>query len=195
MRARLALLASGIAFEHREVKLSAKPTEMLAVSPKGTVPVLVLPDGRVIDESIDVMLWALGQSDPLSWLTRNDEELIARNDGPFKLHLDRYKYPQRHGSKSEIHRLEGAQHLADLNARLANQRNLAANETGLVDAALFPFVRQFAAVDPDWFNAEPLPHLQAWLEKHLNSPLFAQAMNKFQPWQSGDEPVIISRIV
>ena len=195
MRARLALLASGIAFEHREVKLSAKPTEMLAVSPKGTVPVLVLPDGRVIDESIDVMRWALGQSDPLSWLARNDEELIARNDGPFKLHLDRYKYPQRHGSKSELHRLEGAQHLADLNARLANQRNLAANETGLVDAALFPFVRQFAAVDPDWFNAEPLPHLQAWLEKHLNSPLFAQAMNKFQPWQSGDEPVIISRIV
>jgi len=195
MRARLALLASGIAFEHREVKLSAKPTEMLAASPKGTVPVLVLPDGRVIDESIDVMLWALGQSDPLSWLTRNDEELIARNDGPFKLHLDRYKYPQRHGSKSEIHRLEGAQHLTDLNARLANHSNLAANETGLVDAALFPFVRQFAAVDPDWFNAEPLPHLQAWLEKHLNSPLFAQAMNKFQPWQSGGEPVIISRMV
>ncbi len=192
MRARLALLASGITFEIREVKLSAKPAEMLAASPKGTVPVLVLPDGRVIDESIDVMRWALGECDPHGWLARDDVELIARNDGPFKLHLDRYKYPQRHGSNSEEHQEEGVRILADLNARLANQAHLTGDKPGLIDAALFPFVRQFAAVDPDWFSAKPIPHLHAWLDRHVNSPLFARVMTKFQPWQSGDEPVIIS---
>ena len=194
MRARLALLASGIAFEIREVKLSAKPAEMLLASPKATVPVLLLPDGRVVDESLDAMRWALKANDPLGWLSSDDPELIARNDGPFKHNLDRYKYPQRHGSNLAEHRQKGLRHLADLDARLAIQANLVTQKPGLIDAALFPFVRQFAAVDPEWFNAEPLPHLQAWLARHLNSPLFKQAMTKFLPWQSGDEPIIISRV-
>jgi len=195
MRARLALLASGITFELREVKLSAKPEQMLAVSPKGTVPVLLQPDGQVIDQSIDVMRWALAQSDPLGWLSRDDADLIARNDGAFKFHLDRYKYPQRHGSAPAEHRQAGALFLAELDTRLSSHANLVADEPGLVDAALFPFVRQFAAVDSDWFDAEPLPNLHRWLTWHVNSPLFAQAMPRFQPWQAGDEPIIVSGIV
>lgn len=98
MRARLALLVSETAFELREVKLSAKPPEMIALSPKGTVPVLVLPDGRVIDQSLDIMRWALGRNDPESWLDGDDPALIEANDGPFKHHLDRYKYPHRRGA-------------------------------------------------------------------------------------------------
>jgi glutathione S-transferase len=187
-------LASGIAFEIREVKLSAKPLQMLAASPKGTVPVLLLPDGHVIDESIDIMGWALSQSDPFEWLCHDDAELIARNDGEFKHHLDRYKYPQRHASDAIEHRQEGGRFLTELDDRLSNRANLAADEPGLIDAALFPFVRQFAAADTEWFSAQPWSHLQRWLASHMNSSLFAQAMIRFKPWQTGDEPVFILRM-
>jgi glutathione S-transferase len=189
MRARLVLLVSGTVCELREVKLSAKPPEMLEVSPKGTVPVLVLQDGQVIDESIDIMRWALGQNDPEGWLDRDDAALIAANDRRFKHHLDRYKYPQRHGSDSAEHREAGCALLMQLDARLAGRGHLCGTERGLADMALFPFVRQFAEVDREWFDCLPLPHLQSWLAGHCASALFAAAMVRLKPWQAGDQPI------
>jgi glutathione S-transferase len=191
MRARLALLASGTTCEIREVKLSAKPAEMIAASPKATVPVLVLPDGAAIDESLDIMRWSLGRNDPERWLERTDESLIATNDGPFKFHLDRYKYPERHGCDPMDHRAAGLALLQALEARLAGQAHLGGSRRGLTDAAIMPFVRQFAATDRDWFDAQPLPALQAWLADYLASPAFAAAMIRLPPWRPGDEPVLL----
>lgn len=195
MRARLGLAISGTVCTLREVKLSAKPDAMLEASPKGTVPVLVLtgataPDRSVIDESIDIMRWALGRADPEGWLDRDDRELIARNDGPFKHDLDRYKYPDRHGSDSLAHRESALAFLGDLDARLAADGQLCGARRGLADAAIFPFVRQFAAVDRDWFASLPFPHMQRWLAGHLESPLFAAIMKKERPWAEGDERVV-----
>ncbi|MBY8821820.1 glutathione S-transferase [Sphingomonas colocasiae] len=192
MRARLALLVSDTICEIREVKLVAKPAEMVSVSPKATVPVLVLPDGRVIDESLDIMRWALGRNDPEGWLARGDEALIAANDGPFKHHLDRYKYPDRHASDPAQHRHAALELLHVLEARLASQPCLRGDAPGLADAAIMPFVRQFAQTDRAWFDARPLPHLQAWLERRLAAPLFSAAMVRLQPWQAGDAPILFS---
>lgn len=190
MRARLALLASGAVCEIREVKLSAKPAALIAASPKATVPVLVLPDGTVIDESLDIMRWALDRDDPDGWLTRADEALIAANDGPFKHHLDRYKYPHRHGSDAAEHRAAGLAMLESLEARLTAEPYLGGERRGLTDAAIFPFVRQFAATDPVWFAAQPLPRLHAWLADHLAWPLFDRAMVRLDPWVAGDESLL-----
>ena len=149
MRARLALQVSGVAYEHREVVLKNKPASMLALSPKGTVPVLWLPaDSRVIDQSLDIMLWALRQHDPMGWLPESEADmadalaLIAHNDGPFKQQLDRYKYPQRSGLASGVaDRDLGAQWLTQLDARLQQQAFLSGAHWGLTDAALAPFVK------------------------------------------------------
>lgn len=189
MRARLALLISRTDCELREVKLSAKPQAMLDASPKGTVPVLALPDGVVVDESLDVMRWALGRNDPENWLARSNPDLIVRNDGPFKHALDRYKYPERHGSDALTYRAQGLAFLHDLDARLADADQLCGSQRGLTDMAIMPFVRQFAAVEPAWFEALPLPHLQRWLADHLASALFAAAMVRHAPWSPGDPPV------
>ncbi len=176
MRARMALIVSETAFDLVEVRLSAKPAALLAASPKGTVPVLVLDGGRVIDESLDIMHWALARHDPENWLSRRDQALIARNDGAFKHHLDRYKYPQRHGSDPVRHRDAGLAILAELAAHLAAAPQLGGATPGFTDIAIFPFVRQFAATDADWFAAQPLPGLQCWLASHVASPLFAATM-------------------
>lgn len=189
MRARLALVASGTTCELREVKLAAKPAAMLAASPKGTVPVLILPAGAVIDESLEVMRWALAQHDPQGWLAGDDADLIARNDAPFKHDLDRYKYPERHGSDPHHHRARGLAFLRDLDERLARAPHLGGARMGLADAAIVPFVRQFAAVDRAWFDALALPRLQGWLGRHLASPLFIAIMLRVAPWQEGDSPV------
>lgn len=188
MRARLALLASGTVCEIREVKLARKPADMIAVSPKATVPVLVLPDGEVIEESLDIMRWTLGRNDPEGWRERDDGRLIEANDGPFKHHLDRYKYADRHASDPAEHRAGGLRILRVLEGRLAAHANLCGAERGITDAAIFPFVRQFAETDRSWFDVQSLPHVQAWLERHLVSPLFKAAMVKLQPWRPGDEP-------
>jgi glutathione S-transferase len=190
MRARLALLSSGRVCEIREVKLSAKPAEFLAASPKATVPVLLLPDERVIDESLDIMRWALEGHDPDRWLARDDGALIAANDGPFKYHLDRYKYPERHASDPAEHKVAGASILSALDGRLEAQGYLCGASMGLTDAAILPFVRQFAAIDPAWFTAQPLPRVQAWLNRFLDSPLFAAAMLRLPPWHPGDVPTL-----
>jgi glutathione S-transferase len=187
MRARLALAASETQVEHREVLLRDKPADMLAASPKGTVPVLVLPDGQVVEESLDIMRWALGRNDPRGWLSPGDAmfELVGRNDGPFKQALDRYKYPDRYqGEDAPDNRARGLEILMGLEARLTGSPFLFGETMSLADAAIFPFVRQFAHTDRMWFAAQPLPRLQAWLAGHLESPIFLGIMKKYPVWLS-----------
>ncbi|GAA0274985.1 glutathione S-transferase [Alteraurantiacibacter aestuarii] len=187
MRARLALQNSGIAIEHREIVLRDKPAHMLEISPKGTVPVLLLPDGRVLEESLDIMRWALALSDPEGWLSGTDDALIAANDGPFKQHLDRYKYPSRFDGADPLeHRAGGLAILQDLEQRLAQQPFLCGPTRSFTDAAIAPFVRQFAHTDRDWFVAQQLPALQAWLESYLASDLFTAIMAKHPIWVPTD---------
>lgn len=195
IRARLALAISQTPYALREVKLSRKPAEMLAVSPKGTVPVLVLADGTVIDESIQIMRWALAQCDPEAWLERDDAELIARTDDPFKHDLDRYKYSDRDGIDALAHRQSGLEFLHELDERLAGSTQLCGAKRGIADAAIMPFIRQFAAVDAEWFAGQPIPHLQKWLADHLGSSLFAAVMARFVPWSSGDPEVALPQSV
>lgn len=182
MRARLALAISNTRCVLREVKLSAKPAAMLAASPKGTVPVLVLPDSQVIDESLSIMRWALAQQDPESWLAGDDPALIERNDGPFKHDLDRYKYPERFGVDPLEHRAAGMEFLRELDGRLARTSQLSGPSRSITDAAIMPFVRQFAAVDQRWFSDQPVPHLKAWLADHISSELFKAIMLRMAPW-------------
>ena len=189
MRARMALLVSSQTVELREILLRAKPQAMLDASPKGTVPVLVLADGSVIDQSLAIMRWALARHDPEAWLRGDDAELVERFDGPFKHHLDRYKYPNRHGSDPIEHRTAGLEHLQLIEQRLAASAFLCGASRTLSDIALFPFVRQFAATDQAWFDAQPLPQLHALLAGLLGSALFDRAMLRPAPWQPGDPPV------
>ena len=196
MRARMALWVAGIPVELREVKLADKPRELGEASAKATVPVLVTHDG-VIDESLAIMRWALGESDPEGWLNGDDEALIERNDGPFKHHLDRYKYPVRYPDENEgyesafslHHRAQGLTILQKLDTLLADSKQLCGDRPTLADIALFPFIRQFANTDRAWFDAQDLPHLQRWLEGHLASDLFHAIMPKFAPWKAGDDPI------
>ncbi len=189
MRARMALWVAGVAVELREVKLAAKPPELIAASPKATVPVLVLSDGVVIDESLEIMRWALAGNDPENWLSGDDTALIAGNDGPFKHHLDRAKYPGRYDPDEIDHRAAALALLMPLEERLAYAPYLCGNTRSLADIAVFPFIRQFAHIDRDWFARQPLPRLQNWLDGHLASDLFAAIMPKFAPWQQGDAPI------
>ena len=188
IRARLAIAAAGVAVEEVEVLLRAKPQAMLDISPKGTVPVLQLADGRVLEQSVEIMQWALGLNDPLAWLDVPDDEasaLLATNDGAFKQALDGYKYPKRFPSPSAPHfRDTGEVFLQALEARLSSSRQLFSDQPRWVDAAVFPFVRQFAAVDPVWFQTAPYPALRAWLQGWLDAPLFAQVMGTPSPQAS-----------
>ena len=188
MRARLAIACSGIEVELREVVLSNKPQSMLGYSPKGTVPVLVLEDGTVVDESRDIILWALSKNDPENWLPKEGglkraEMLMDENDSSFKQALDKYKYHVRHPQQSaEDYRAEGEAFLKMLNARLTETKYLLADQVSVADIALFPFVRQFAHVDREWFYQTPYSELQAWLEGFLRSALFAEVMQKYPLW-------------
>ena len=185
MRARMALRYSAIDVTIVEVSLKAKPAEMLALSSKGTVPVLQV-DGRVIDESLEIMSWALAQHDPHDWRLRDNAEgqaltaaLIEENDQVFKLHLNRYKYPERHPEYPQEHyRREGEDFLRRLEALLATRPFLVAEHQSLADVAVMPFIRQFAHVDRDWFTQAPYPRLQDWLQRFLESELFVAIMAK-----------------
>ena len=192
MRARMALLVSEARPEIREIVLRDKPTAMIAASPKATVPVLVLADGQVIDESIDIMRHALRRADPEDWLAGDDSALIGRFDDRFKHHLDRYKYADRHGADPIEHRRAGLAMLGELEARLASGGNLCRETRSLADIAIFPFVRQFASVDRAWFDAQAIPGARRWLAQHIASPLFERAMGRLKPWAPGDAPVVLT---
>ncbi len=191
----MALAISGVRCQLREVKLRAKPPAMLAVSGKGTVPVLVLPDGKVIDESLDIMRWALTQTDPEKWLARENSALIVTNDGAFKRDLDGYKYPDRHGGGPTAHRDRGLAFLHELDALLSVEGQLCGTARGVTDAAIMPFVRQYAAVDKEWFAAQSLSNVQNWLESHMASELFKMAMVRLAPWSPGDPPTFFPHTV
>lgn len=184
MRARLALYFSELPYRKHEVSLKDKPQAMLEISPKGTVPVLQLTDGSVIEESLDIALWALGQSD-LQQLLRCAEArqemltLIERNDGEFKHWLDRYKYADRHLENTpEFYRSQAEPFLSELEVRLSATRFLMGETPCFADIAIMPFVRQFAHVDKAWFEQTPHKHLQYWLAYWLESPAFTQIMLK-----------------
>lgn len=189
MRARLALQVSGIEVELREVVLRDKPQAFLDVSPSATVPCLVTQT-EVIDESLDVMLWALKQKDPEGWLAMPDEghAWIERADGPFKQALDRTKYETRYpGTDPNAERDKASVFLSDLNALIDSWMF---GRESLADNAILPFVRQFAFIDKEWFDAQPWPNLQAWLDRFLASPGFETMMVKYAQWQEGDAPVL-----
>ena len=195
MRARLGLLFAELPVELREITLKNKPAKMLAISPKGTVPVLQLADGVVIEESWEIMEWALEQQDPQELLNpktlRQGNTLIEQNDQEFKHWLDRYKYADRHLEMTQTeYRQKGEAFLQILEALLTKNTYLLGDSVTIADIGIMPFVRQFAHVDRDVFYSLPYPKLQIWLKNWLAHPLFIQAMTKFQPWQDGDEPVI-----
>jgi len=185
MRARMALRYAQLDVDIVEVSLKAKPAEMLALSNKGTVPVLSV-DGQVIDESLDIMRWALAQNDPQDWLLKDDPQgahsmatLIAENDQRFKVHLNRYKYAERYPEQPmAVYRAEGEVFLRKLDELLVDREYLLADHPSLADVALMPFVRQFAHVDREWFAQTPYRSLQAWLERFLSSDLFTSVMQK-----------------
>ena len=184
MRARMALLQASIEFDAYEIVLRDKPGEMLTISPKGTVPVLVLPDGLVIEESLDIMRWAFEGRDQEGWWQRADRPtsraLIALNDGPFKQQLDLYKYPERlEDTDRTFHRDQAVSCLLQpLEQRLAIEPYLGGHEPCAADLAIFPFVRQFRAVDPGWFDAQPLKATQQWLQGWLQCEQFKACMKK-----------------
>lgn len=191
MRARMGLVAAAKTVWLREVVLRDKPNEMLQVSPKGTVPVLVTAGGRVIEESLDVMYWALGKDDPQKLLPQSQSDaqasraLIEINDGAFKYHLDRYKYSTRYEGADRLdHRSAAMALMAGLEERLARTAYLLGDRKTVCDVAIFPFVRQFANTDRTWFDAQEVPGLQRWLADNLASCLFAQVMSKYPAWKT-----------
>jgi len=190
MRARMALWYAGINCELREVVLRDKPPSMLEYSAKGEVPVLVVDD-RVIDESLDVMTWALGQNDPDGWMAPDPEEateLTNRFDAEFKPILDRYKYADRHPERSQVeYRDDALPYLRELDERLGAHAYLMGEELSFADVALFPFIRQFANVDKNWFDGCKFKDLVSWLNGLLESGLFLSIMKKYPQWQAGDD--------
>lgn len=192
MRARCALIYANIDFEIREIELRAKPLSMLKLSPKATVPVLLTNQQQVIDQSLDIMYWALAQHDPERWLcekgTANQEitqEWIGINDGPLKHLLDQYKYPNRYPEQSQAQVLELAlnMYLLPLNDRMKQHKFLLGNQMSMLDIALFPFVRQFMGVDSKKFHQLPLKELSAWLNFFILSDLFNKVMAKYPIWR------------
>jgi glutathione S-transferase len=184
----MALVASGAEVMLREVLLKGKPAELLAASPKATVPVLVLSDGRVVEESLDVMQWALEYRDPLNWLEGEalESDWISACDGDFKHWLDRYKYSERYPEHTaEDYRQKAETFVQKLEDWLSVSDWVGGDAANAVDVALFPFIRQFAAVDPSWWQQAPYPKVRLWLENWLNSALFSAIMAKYPRWESG----------
>ena len=195
MRGRLGLLFAGLQVELREITLKNKPDQMLAISPKGTVPVLQLCDGAVMEESREIMMWALEQQDPQKLLSakvlHDANTLIDKNDNEFKYWLDRYKYADRHLEMTQTeYRQRGEIFLQNLEGLLSKNTYLLGDNMTIADIGIMPFVRQFAHVDRDVFYNLPYPNLQQWLQYWLEHPIFLQVMTKFQPWQEGDDVVV-----
>ena len=194
MRARLAIANSMITIELREIILRNKPQQLLDISPKGTVPVLQLQDGKIIEESLDIMYWALSHSDKNNWLDNSVitdiQQLIQSNDTEFKYNLDRYKYADRYPEYDEkYYREKSETFLADLEARLCSHTFLCSNNVSLADMAIFPFIRQFAQVDRVWFDQSSYPLVGAWLDRLLEAPFFSAVMARYVPWDEGADEI------
>jgi glutathione S-transferase len=198
MRARMGLLMAQQQVLLRPVKLKDKPKEMLNVSPKGTVPVLVFPDehneysthSKVIDESLDIMLWALQQNDPEDLLHKDNPEdlnemleLVKRNDKEFKPQLEIYKKSKRFRTGKEVEERQKCEvFIAELEERLANQNFFVGRKPSLIDYVLIPFVRQFSRVNKAWFKQAPYPLLRNWIEQQMQTRLYAKTMEKYPLW-------------
>ena len=190
MRARMGLMLAQQPVMLRAVVTKNKPPEMLAISPKGTVPVLLLPDNTVIDESLDIMLWALQQSDPTNMLMTEDSvalpamlALIERNDKIFKPVLEKYKLAKRkHDFAQVFYRRQCETFIAEIELMLSQQAYIMGAHRSLADYALLPFIRQFARVDRHWYLQSPYPHLRQWLNSHLQQPMFTKVMAKYPEW-------------
>ena len=200
MRARLALAATQTSVELREVVLREKPEEMLEASPKGTVPVLILDNQQVLEESRDIMEWALENSDMQGWLDYSDETLAEMNalidesDGRFKAALDAYKYASRNDTIDTTHeRAIGADFMRKLDAMLEGQDYLFGDKFSFADGAILPFVRQFAHVDKDWFWSQDWNNTIRWLEAFLESERFKAIMSKYPQWKAGEEGVAFGK--
>jgi glutathione S-transferase len=209
IRARLALAYAGISYELREVSLKNKPQAMLDISPKGTTPVMQIgtnygdscQDLRILEESLDIMNWAVQHHDPQRWQDLSDhaltltQQLISANDHQFKQALDRYKYPNQFPERSqEFYRHQAEEFLQILELQLAEsemQNFLIRDRQTLADVAIFPFVRQFAYVNIDWFQASPYPYLQKWLQWHETSHLFELVMQKFPVWTPDQKAIVV----
>lgn len=192
MRARMGLKVSGLNYEHREIVLRDKPAEMLAISPKGTVPVYQTGE-QVIEESLDLLHFALAHDDPLGWLDCDHDAanaLIARNDGDFKHHLDRYKYASRYNDEAKrgeldlSHRAKAEEIIADYESWLTVHDFLLGDKQSIADIAIFPFMRQFANADIHWWNDAPYPATRDWLSRHVESDLFKSIMTKYPLWKA-----------
>jgi glutathione S-transferase len=200
MRARMAILKSQQTITLRDVVLSNKPDEMIAASPKATVPILVLNDGRVIDESLGVMLWALKKTDPDNLLhrTNNDENrlagmlaLIHTFDDEFKVCLEKYKCAKRYKENNIVEcRLACESYIQELEDRLSTHLFLMSNQESLADLALLPFIRQFARVERQWYLQSPYPSVKQWLKNYLQSSMFTKVMAKYPLWLENHEIVL-----
>ena len=195
MRARMAINISNQKCEIREVLLRDKPPSMLEYSSKGTVPVLVLQSGEVIDESLDVIDWALNLNDPDNWQRSKDnektKELIKINDGEFKHHLDRYKYSKRYDDEDpEFHRKKCLSFIEKVNSELQNSKYIFDDEISYIDISLLPFIRHFRIADNEWFDELPYENVKSWLSNFLNSELLKSIMSKYDLWKEGDEVTI-----
>lgn len=189
----MALIVASIDYEHREIILRDKPAPMLTASPKGTVPVFISQNGAVIDESLDIMLWALAQNDPENWLGGDIEAmktLIAQTQDEFKPHLDRYKYASRYSNDAKRGQLDldrrakAETFITKLETRLCKSRYLFGPAPQLADYAIFPFIRQFANTDRRWWDSADYSKLRAWLEKLMVNPAFVACMHKYALWQN-----------
>ena len=195
MRARMAIHISDQRCEIREVLLRDKPPSMLQYSAKGTVPVLILQDGKVIDESLDVIDWALNLNDPDDWQRSKDKEktkeLIKINDGEFKYHLDRYKYSKRYDNEDpEFHRKKCLKFIESINNELNNSKYIFDDNISYADIVLLPFIRQFRIADIEWFDSLPYDNLKKWLSSFLNSSLLNSIMKKYDLWKEGDKSIV-----
>ena len=191
----MAVHISGQKCELREVLLRDKPTSMLEYSPKGTVPVLILQNGNVIDESLDIIDWALNLNDPDDWQrskdTKKTKELIKINDGEFKYHLDRYKYSKRYDNEDpEFHRKKCLKFIESLNNELNNSKYIFDNNISYIDIVLLPFIRQFRIADMEWFDSLPYDNIKVWLSKFLDSFLLNIIMKKYDLWKEGDLSIV-----
>ncbi len=196
MRARFAIRSSKIIVEIREIKLQEKPFEFLKLSPKGTVPVLITNSGEVLEESLDIIYWALNKNDPHKWLAKGkleNQEVIKLLDdleNKFKPNLDKYKYPSRYSGVDQFfHRDKNLCFLKKLNSCLENNKSLNCEHLSLLDYAIFPFVRQFRNVDQDWFDKLNFIFLNKWINQIIDSKDFSSIMKKFKNWEPNDVPI------